>query len=284
MSGNEQQAAALKMILWPCPTAHCKRKRQSQSGRRERERLHKKNQEKMEETYAATRMNACLQNRISYNAWDRLVLQQGFETPSKMKARCHAAPQNRRRHSPSAPPAWNTDAVLQSVETWPAGKVMNWSKFAQDHSVPGKNRGQVVKEFLQQQGVDVLRLENRAAPRFRMRRRRLTFGCDVTYPANNTSQKIIDDIRAAIASNRFNIGEECCSTLIYKYSLTNGDIDRKEVQVYGRKIPMLELRRYLLDQHKAKGLMRSHPDTLVRYASMQRNEVIDRLRNLGEYD
>ena len=38
---------------------------------------------------------------------------------------------------------------------------INWSQFARNHAVPGKNAGQIVKEFAHTSGIDTSRLDGK---------------------------------------------------------------------------------------------------------------------------
>ena len=50
--------------------------------------------------------------------------------------------------------------MIEDLTTYPsAPPPINWQNFAQEHGVPGRNRGQVVKELAKQSGIDISRLE-----------------------------------------------------------------------------------------------------------------------------
>ena len=42
-----------------------------------------------------------------------------------------------------------------------SGYKINWTRFGEEHSVPGKNKGQVVKEFAKAIGIDTKALDGR---------------------------------------------------------------------------------------------------------------------------
>ena len=108
-------------------------------------------------------MDAVMKNGISFGRWERLVLDE-----SLVKRQCKTTAKST-RHMPVVI-TWDTEQVLRDAEQWPVGTEINWSAFAREHNVPGKNRGQAVKDYLREQGVDVLRLENRTASRVRQHR------------------------------------------------------------------------------------------------------------------
>jgi len=54
----------------------------------------------------------------------------------------------------------HTECSRRSQER-PEGRVINWSEFACLHKVPGKNAGQVMKEFAHKNGIDAVKLDHR---------------------------------------------------------------------------------------------------------------------------
>ena len=232
--------------------------------------------EELETSWHEGDMDAVMKNGISFGRWDRLVLDESLaKRPCKTTAKST-------RHTPVVI-TWDTEQVLRDAEQWPAGTEINWSAFAREHNVPGKNGGQAVKDYLREQGVDVLRLENRTAPRVRQRRKKKSFGCNIKFPMHKTSGGIKEDLAKAIEDGRFHPGEEVCSKVLCSFTLSNGEVERKEVEVHGRRVPMLDLRKRILEKHEKNGLMRHLPEDLLEYASMSREELTDRLTRIGEW-
>ena len=64
-------------------------------------------------------------------------------------------PPKKKKHSPAESSfTWDTAAVLHDLQNFPEYEIINWSKFAWEHAVPGKNGGQTVKEFARENGID----------------------------------------------------------------------------------------------------------------------------------
>ena len=42
---------------------------------------------------------------------------------------------------------WDMEKVKEAIQNWPVDTPINWSKIGRENEVPGKNAGQVVKEF-----------------------------------------------------------------------------------------------------------------------------------------
>ena len=75
---------------------------------------------------------------------------QSFQSPQEQPA----AKKNK-SHSPDfSKVAWDTEKLKETIENWPAGTTINWSKVAREHEIPGKNAGQVAKEFAAKKGID----------------------------------------------------------------------------------------------------------------------------------
>ena len=226
----------------------------------------------MESKWHIDDMHVVLEQGLNFSTWDKLVSRQSFTAKACRQERSHVPTTQ----------TWDTEQVLPDAREWPADEATNWSKFARDHGVPGKNGGKVVKEFLRKAGVDVLSMEKRAQPRAKKRRSLEKFGCGVSFPAHKRAAGIKEDIAEAIANGEVNLGEECCGTPIANYTLENGKLARKEVEVQGRKISMLDLRRSLLRQHEARGLMRPVPPNLEDYPCLPREVVTQRLYHIRE--
>lgn len=93
----------------------------------------------------------------SMRAYQRKRKQQYFDTSPPTK---QAKPKS---HSPDFNDVtWDKDQVLVDLHQHPqAPPSINWLQFVRDHGVPGRNAGQVVKEFAQTSGIDTTRLDGK---------------------------------------------------------------------------------------------------------------------------
>ena len=66
------------------------------------------------------------------------------------------------------------------------------------------------------------------------------FGCNIKFPMHKTSGGIKEDLAKAIEDGLFHPGEEVCSKVLCSFTLSNGEVERKEVEVHGRRVPILE--------------------------------------------
>ena len=88
-----------------------------------------------------------LQNRLALSTQDKLQMQQSFETHEDAIQRTSIT-RKQKSHSPSSEKQmWNKENVEKNLRDWPVGTKINWTHFGEEHSVPGKNKGQVVKNL-----------------------------------------------------------------------------------------------------------------------------------------
>ena len=157
-----------------------------------------------------------------------------------------------KHHSPSDENRnWNSDAVLEDLRQWPQDVQINWSSFARSHRVPGKNGGQTVKEFAKEHGIDTFTLDKRSTtPRTRPRKCKLPGG-EISSPSLPSVKFIQDERDKMINDGTLSIGEPCAPFNVTRYRTTpGGTIETQEITVYGRKVPLLELREQMLKHHE----------------------------------
>ena len=153
---------------------------------------------------------------------------------------------------------WDKKQVLADLQSWPTGKIINWTQFANDHNVPGRNAGQIVKEFATESGIDVFQLDQRTSgTRMRARKLRMTGG-GITMPTHRSEEGIKNDWNDMIKDGELCLGEPCNPHTITKYTTRGGELERKEITVYGRKIPLHTLRQKMLLNHEQ--FMHLHTD------------------------
>ena len=278
---QEQTGRKLEDDLVQMPDTTLQKKPTAAEKKRQQRATTRKAKNELEKHLENTSMNSCLQDRLSFSACERQRKRASFESPDAKHDR--SSRETKKTHSPTVQ-TWDTAVVLEVAESWPEDKVVNWSALAREHNVPGRNAGQAVKEYLRGKGVDVLKMEGREAPRERKRSRKLRFRCGVSFPVGKSTKKIKEDIQKAVEEGRYNLGEDCTGTILCKYTLSNGDVEQRQLEVHGRKISLLDLREQVLDAHEKAGLMRERRLSLIDYANMERNDVVDQLTSLDEFD
>ena len=143
----------------------------------------------------------------------------------------------------------------------------------------------VVKEFLKKNGVELGKFSSHRKSDVQAPRRRLnkTFGGEISAPVPRTSKALRDTLRQKIADGEYLLGEIITPKCYKKLSLhPDGTLKKEYFWVSGRKIPLLEIRKRLLEEHEKEGLVRDHSD--AHYEEMTIEEIKNRLKELGELD
>ena len=114
------------------------------------------------------------------------------------------------KHSPQFENVlWEKKYVLASLRTWPAEKIINWPEFAREHGIPGRNIGQVAKEFAKVNGIDVFGLDKRPEnTRVRAQKLRMPGG-DISVPTHSTVEQIKENCSQMMADGTLTLGEPC---------------------------------------------------------------------------
>ena len=161
---------------------------------------------------------------------------QSFETPPSKRAKP-------KTHSPNfTNVTWNKDEVLKDLQSHPSVPPrINLQNFARQHNIPGKNCGQVVKEFAVKSGIDVSRLEGVSESKTRQRSmlRRLPGG-KISAPADPPSHVIKEEWTKMVESGKLSLGMPCVPFKLVKFMPSNGELVRREISIIGRKFPLKE--------------------------------------------
>ena len=144
------------------------------------------------------------------------------------------------------------DVVLEKLSQWPEDEVVNWTELARQCSIENKNKGQIAKSIAEKNGIPASRLcSTRKASRRHSKAKLL-----VSIPAMPTAAIIKDDINALIETGELRLGEPCSPFTLTKSNVVDGVIEHKNTIVYGRKIPLTEIRAKLtLKQEKYMRLL-----------------------------
>ena len=209
----------------------------------------------------------------SLQSHKRMRMSQSFETPEQTRKRASSSRQCKpRKHSPKFDNVqWDKEGLLDKLKDWPEGIIINWSEIAREFNIPGSNGGQIVKEFASENDISVLDLDKRP-PNTRIRARKLRMpGGEVSVPTHRTEKGVKDDWQKMIESGEFTLGEPCYPHKLIRYTVHNGELKQTETTVYGRKIPLLELRQKLLEKHLP--LMYLHTDEQL--LALNKSELMD---------
>ena len=188
---QERFGSSFTEALTMVPGSTLQQKLSDVDKRRAKRSIQRECKEQVESHYKQTDTLTVLAEGMSMQSYKRLRLAQSFESPEAKRARANK-PQLQKKHSPSFDETtWDKENVLEDLCSYSADTPINWSKFAREHNVPGKNAGQVVKEFAELSGIDTFQLDQRE-PGTRMRARKLKFTgqkvsvYQLTPPLNNS--------------------------------------------------------------------------------------------------
>ena len=236
------------------------RKKSRNEKRKETLKIQKDVVKSVNKQFSETAAMSMLSRGESKSQFHRKRMDQSFETPQPAK--------KLKSHSPDfSTVPWDKEKLRECIENWTPNTPINWSQVARDHGIPGKNGGQVVKEFTAQQKIDTSHISTpKRRPTFRPRKRKLPGG-QVSIPHNPSVGDIDADIKSMISSGMFTLGEECSPFKVCKYAMVNDVLTPYEVLIPGRKVPLLEI---LLN--KQQKYMRLTPESTI--AAMTRPELL----------
>ena len=124
---------------------------------------------------------------------------------------------------------------------WPQDQKMNWSLAAKEHDIPGKNSGQIIKEFAIENGIEVQALDGiqRRSTRIRRRKKRMPGG-EISVPSHMTESALRDEWRLMISKGELSLREPCSPSTIKRLTVQDGKVAQIESTVYGRKFTLLQ--------------------------------------------
>ena len=93
----------------------------------------------------------------------------------------------------------------------------------------------------------------------------------LSVPTHRTVEGVKEDWKQMITSGELTLGEPCHPQTIAKYKVKNGELERSETTVYGRKIPLTEVREKLLRKHEK--VMYLHTDN--EFEALQKEQMLE---------
>ena len=151
-------------------------------------------------------------------------------------------------------------------------------------SVPKPNAGSVVKEFLTASSVQISRFKSyhKNPPSSRRALLRLP-GKEITVPIPATNKDMKERLEIRIRNKEYMLGELVVPRTYKKMVLAEDGKSLKEecFTVSGRKIPLIDIRRRLMEKHEKLGIVRKTSD--MDYEKMTAATLCQRLKELNEY-
>ena len=161
----------------------------------------------------------CYGNRQSLAARQRERLSmcfESFEELAKLRNEVQVSSQKKSPVGNFENIQWDKQALLEEVNGYTNGTVINWSELARRYEVKNKNGelakngGQIVQEYIKSQDVDVSKYKKRGQAddggRIRKRMKRCAGG-EITVPCPVTNESLKKKLNEKILSGEYNVGE-----------------------------------------------------------------------------
>ena len=88
-------------------------------------------------------------------------------------------------------------------------------------------------------------------------------GNEISVPAIPTVTSLKEDVSELLESGRLTMGEPCSAYTVVKSAVHDGKLESIASQIYGRKMPLFEIRQRLLKKHEH--FMRLSSDEKIDY-------------------
>jgi len=215
----------------------------------------RKVQRKLKIQYNERDCDFVLKNRIGWEKFNTIRLQQSFETFEQATSRVAKKGIKKRRHGALEE---NLDidqaALLEEASTWPDDKKVNWSQLGEQYGLTCLNRGQVIKEFLGENGIAAAKCQ---PPRVKRKKSKLPGG-EISQPQHGTIKFQKSVLQKRIEGGEYCMGEAIAPTeyTVFRVDKESGRILQKKQTVYGRLIPLNDILSKLLLKHNELGVVR----------------------------
>ena len=229
-----------------------------------------------------------LQNRVSWRKYDRLRQTSGLTSTSDTPTRKRAStatmddtPPAKKKHGCKVDSLQlDREKLLSEATEWSENDNINWSAKASEYGLSGANRGQTLKEYLQQEGIE-LALKKQRKSRAPRRQKKRVPGTSVCMPMPPPAKVERKKLQQRILNGEFTIREEVVEQESTQMSITpDSDIVQTTTTFLARKAPLLKIRKSILTKHEKLGLLRATED----FSSLTLEQIELRLSLLGEHN
>ena len=201
-----------------------------------------------------------LQNRISWNTYDKIRKTEGMTTP-KRPATTLVQCRKRKYRNLSGTLQIDKDRLLHEARLWPDDKDINWSKLARDYGLNSPNGGQIIKEFLEKNNIPTASIYQRPS---RAKRRCIKkVGAEgVSFPMYPTVKHGRQKLLERINKGEIAIGKEVVPSSYQNFAVNSHthNIQENTVHISARKVSLLNIRKKLLQKHESLGIIRDKRD------------------------
>ena len=215
-------------------------------------------------------MAKVMSNRISWRKFDQIrkseTLEDRPQTPSrkrKSNSLDETTPPSKRKHgTPINLSTAAKESLLTEARSWVENYNVNWSDLARRQGITEANGGQSIKEFLKSHGIPTALKDQQAGRSLRRKRRTLPGG--VPFPMHRHSSVFKEELSKQVQSGDIIEGTPIVPTSItsFSYNSTENEVIETSSTVFARKIPLLDIRKKLLERHEKMGIIRNRSQSL----------------------
>lgn len=222
-----------------------------------------------------------LKNRLSWNSFEKIRQSQGLNMKRKQPLNENGGePPKKRKHGcTSANLDINKEQLLHEARMWQPNQHINWSQLGLQYGLNVPNRGQIIKEYLAEQGIPAAHIKQCTGRAQRRQKKRLPGG-KISFPMYLPVRKLKGKVAQRIDSGEICIGKETVTTTESRYTTHECELRQENTEVKARKIPLLEIRKRLLEKQENLGIIRQHPDEY--YATLPLANIKAHLSELHE--
>lgn len=166
---EENLGQSFSSVLCQVPDANLQMKASSSERKKKNREVKRKFKKSIEEKWERNDVDSHLQQRISFKSREVQRFNQSFETIKDAQQRVTEAEHKEKRHSPKAI-AGDLEELVNDFHTWTPGTPVNWTAKARQFNINKtggdkipKNVGQILKDYLKDQGLDITPFEREGA-------------------------------------------------------------------------------------------------------------------------
>ena len=236
-----QHKPFVEAIVNDCPGLGIEKRQTPAQKKKDKRKIVKECVEHLEKIQGNRDAQMVLEEGLSLRSYNRIHLSQSFESPKQKAER--GISEHKKLHSPSQDSiTWDTAAVMNELTNWNSEKKINWSELARKYGVPGRNGGQIIKEYAKCYGVDTYNLDGLQENRVRRAKLLKMPGNEISVPVSSTVEQVKQKWTSDIANGTYSIGETCAPKTLTVMRATGGKVIEKNEVIHSRKVPLTEIR------------------------------------------
>ena len=266
-----------------------------QEKRKEKRKAAQEIKHKVEIRKKETAVTRVFGTEISLAKRNKVRLLESFETIPECNERTYRnfqkiqeGKKRKKDHIGNNTNTWDKQGCLAMVQAYGMCDAINFSSLARtfgvkdgDGNVP-KNGGQIVKQYLEDNAIELGNFNYRGkndGVKCRRKKRKIG-GTEVSIPSDITNAEVQKQLINKINEGVYSIGKRIVQQKFEKLVLKNGfTIEKVEIEVEGRKVPLWEIREKHLQIYKKYYRL----FTSEELKCISRNDLIKELKKINEF-